>query len=340
MMREKIDGCLFGMALGDALGAKTEFLRYDDILKTFGTDGIQDLTDNPALVTDDTQMALAVAYALIETPRPYSVDTLEPIMQKHFIKWYQDPKNNRAPGMTCLSSIERLMSVENSDATWHSTTNISSKGCGANMRVQAVGLLPDDEKTRSGIAQFQSALTHAHPTALASADVTAWVIHDLLHEGAITTLLDRCLKYAQSQRHIYHEEWLGRLYQRDYFASDGITYIERGWDEIINILHKVNSALENPSFHADPCLTTGEGWIAEEAFATALYCFLLNPDNPTKVIRHGANSSGDSDSIACIAGAFAGVSHGIDAWQTDWVEKIEYRHELVATSNMLTQMWL
>ena len=166
------------------------------------------------------------------------------------------------------------MSVENSDATWHSTTNISSKGCGANMRVQAVGLLPDDEKTRSGIAQFQSALTHAHPTALASADVTAWVIHDLLHEGAITTLLDRCLKYAQSQRHIYHEEWLGRLYQRDYFASDGITYIERGWDEIINILHKVNSALENPSFHADPCLTTGEGWIAEEAFATALYTSL------------------------------------------------------------------
>lgn len=117
MMQEKIEGCLFGMALGDALGAKTEFLRYDDILKIYGTNGIQDLTDNPALVTDDTQMALAVAYALIEAPRPYHVGTLEPIMRKHFISWYQDPKNNRAPGMTCLSSIERLINAKNTDLT-------------------------------------------------------------------------------------------------------------------------------------------------------------------------------------------------------------------------------
>lgn len=208
------------------------------------------------------------------------------------------------------------------------------------MSVQAVGLLPDDEKTRAGIAQFQSALTHAHPTSLASADITAWVIHNLLHNGSIKTFLDRCIEYAQSQRQIYHEEWLGRLYQRDYFASDGNSYIERGWDEIINILYKVGSALENPAYHADPCLAIGEGWIAEEAFATALYCFLLYPDNPTKAIQHGANSSGDSDSIACITGAFSGAYYTVKSWQSDWLEKIEYRDELLSISNLLTQLWL
>ncbi|GAB5493262.1 MAG: ADP-ribosylglycohydrolase family protein [Phototrophicaceae bacterium] len=337
-MHKKIEGCLFGMALGDALGANTEFLRYEAILEKYGANGIQDLVGNPALVTDDTQMAIAVAEALIEAPRPYTTDSLETALSQHFIKWYQDPKNNRAPGMTCLSSIERLMSGAMTDLTWHSTTNIGSKGCGANMRVQAVGLLPEDEKTRAGIAQLQSAITHAHPTALIASDITAWVIHDLAHNGNIATLVDRCLVYAQSQRHVYHDKWLGRLYERDYFAKDGATYIERGWDEIISILYKIQTALKNPNYHADPCLATGEGWIAEEAFATALYCFLLYPDNPTKVIQRGANSSGDSDSIACIAGAFAGAYHGIDAWQTEWVTKIEYHDVLKTLANQINAL--
>ena len=59
-MQKKIEGCLFGMALGDALGAKTEFLRYEAILNKYGGKGIQELEGNPAKVTDDTQMALAV----------------------------------------------------------------------------------------------------------------------------------------------------------------------------------------------------------------------------------------------------------------------------------------
>lgn len=337
-MQSKIEGCLFGMALGDALGAKTEFLRYENIIEKYGKNGIQELEDNPALVTDDTQMAIAVAQALVEAPRPYTYLTLEPILQKHFIAWYQSPENNRAPGMTCLTSIERMMAGEKTDLSWHSTTNMNSKGCGANMRVQAVGLLPDDEVTRAGIAQLQSALTHAHPTALTAADMTAWVIHDLAHNGNIATLVDRCITYAQSQSHIYHMDWLGRLHERNNVANSPHDYIKRGWDELTDSLYKVQSAIATPNYHADPCLATGEGWIAEEAFATALYCFLLYPDNPIQVIRRGANSSGDSDSIACIAGAFAGAYHGIDGWQSDWINHIEYREELQLLADKLTTL--
>ncbi len=65
---------------------------------------------------------------------------------------------------------------------------------------------------------------------------------------------------------------------------------------------------------ADPCLITGEGWVAEEAFATGLLCFLLFPDDPVAAIRRAAVSSGDSDSIACLTGAFAGACHGLAAW--------------------------
>ena len=75
---------------------------------------------------------------------------------------------------------------------------------------------------------------------------------------------------------------------------------------------------------------TGEGWIAEEALATALLCFLLFVDEPVTALRRAACTAGDSDSIACLAGAFAGAYTGADAWPTEWADRIEYRGEVVA----------
>jgi ADP-ribosylglycohydrolase len=77
-------------------------------------------------------------------------------------------------------------------------------------------------------------------------------------------------------------------------------------------------------------MATWPRWIAEEAFATGLYCFLLLPEDPPAVVRRAAYSSGDSDSIAALAGAFAGAYHGADAWPKEWVRDIEYRDRLLA----------
>lgn len=92
------------------------------------------------------------------------------------------------------------------------------------------------------------------------------------------------------------------------------------------MLDRLESALRSPDAEADPCLATGAGWIAEEAFATGLYCFLLLPDDPQAVVRRAAYSSGDSDSIAALAGAFAGARHGLEAWPREWVRDIGRAH--------------
>lgn len=73
-----------------------------------------------------------------------------------------------------------------------------------------------------------------------------------------------------------------------------------------------------------PCAITGAGWVAEEALATGLLCFLF-PDDPLVVARRAVVSSGESGSIACLAGAFAGVYYGLDAWPKGWTERIESR---------------
>ncbi|MGJ3560624.1 ADP-ribosylglycohydrolase family protein [Streptomyces sp. INA 01156] len=89
-------------------------------------------------------------------------------------------------------------------------------------------------------------------------------------------------------------------------ATDLAAFIAHGWDETLAALDTVSAALDRPDPERDPCEVVGAGWIAEEALATALYCFLLFPEEPVAVVQRAAFSSGDSDSVAALAGAFAG----------------------------------
>lgn len=67
MDSDKAKGLIFGLAIGDALGYPTEFMTLDWIKADFDPDGIRDLPESPALFSDDTQMSMAVAEALIWT---------------------------------------------------------------------------------------------------------------------------------------------------------------------------------------------------------------------------------------------------------------------------------
>ena len=205
------------------------------------------------------------------------------------------------------------------------------------MRVMPVGLLKTDTFTRAKIAQFQAAYTHGHPTGLAAADLTAFVIADLAEGGDVLSLPKRVRAYAESQRENYHADWLGNLWERAIVMTTPQQYIAHGWDECLAALDKLDDALIKMDRYDDPCLSTGAGWVAEQAFTTALYCFLMFPDDPIAVIRRAAVTSGDSDTIACIAGSFAGAHHGIDAWPAAWVERIEYRDRILDVSAKLHQ---
>ncbi|MCP2327285.1 ADP-ribosylglycohydrolase [Hamadaea flava] len=319
----KASGAMFGLALGDALGKPTEFMRYAEITARFGPGGPAEPAGDPALVTDDTQMTLAVADALLAA-EALDAATLEPLWRKEFMDWAVSPENNRAPGMTCMRAIGRLAEGQ----PWIAATEAGSKGCGANMRVAPVGLVPQvPDADRAGMAQLQAALTHGHPTALAASDLTAFAVH-WLRDGLAPLSLPAALRQrCADQRGVYHVDWLGELWQRPGETTPE-EFIARGWDECAAILDRLEAALVAPDRDADPCLATGEGWIAEEALATGLLCFLLYADDPVAALRRGAVTAGDSDSIASLAGAFAGAAYGLAAWPSDWIGRIEYAAEL------------
>jgi ADP-ribosylglycohydrolase len=327
----RASGSLYGLAYGDALGRPTEFLTLDEIERRYGPDGPRELTGDPALVTDDTQMALAVAWALRDAAE-ITADAVEPLLRQRFVAWALSPENNRAPGRTCMRACAAL----EDGYRWQRATVPGSKGCGANMRVAPVGLLPGlDDATLAGLAQLQAGMTHGHPTALAAAELTAYTVKTIARDGAGLADVPRLLRErCAEQRCEYRDEWLGDLWERP-GATTPDDFIARGWDECRAALDRLDAALMLADRRADPCAITGAGWVAEEALATALLVALLFEDEPVAALGRAAATSGDSDSIACLTGAFLGAVHGLAAWPAEWAERIEYRHELAA----LGQAW-
>ncbi|MEU4824603.1 ADP-ribosylglycohydrolase family protein [Actinomadura sp. NPDC023710] len=322
----RASGAMFGLAYGDALGAPTEFLTMEQIHRRFGEHGPTQPDGDPALVTDDTQMAIAVGLGLLdalENP-PFTPDLITPMWRRRFVDWLNSPDNNRAPGNTCLRACRNLAAGE----SWVEATVAGSKGCGANMRVAPVGLAPGlSDETRAGASQLQAALTHGHPTGLAASELTAFAVRWLADGMAPSDLPAALRARCRDQRAVYHERWLGALWQQPGMDTPE-TFIARGWDECLAVLDRLDEAVARGDRTSDPCAATGAGWVAEEALATGLLCFLLLPEEPVGAIRRGAASSGDSDSIACLAGAFAGAHLGMDAWPGEWSARIEYAADL------------
>ncbi|TDD88163.1 ADP-ribosylglycohydrolase family protein [Actinomadura darangshiensis] len=317
---------MFGLAYGDSLGAPTEFLTMKQIHKRFGDHGPTQLNGDPALVTDDTQMAIAVGLALLDAldNPPFTPDLITPMWRRRFVDWLNSPDNNRAPGHTCLRACRGLAAGK----PWVDATVAGSKGCGANMRVAPVGLAPGlSDETRAGASQLQAALTHGHPTGLAASELTAFAVRWLADGTAPSDLAGALRARCHDQRTVYHERWLGTLWQQPGMDAPE-TFIARGWDECLAVLDRLDEAVARGDRTSDPCEITGGGWVAEEALATGLLCFLLFPDEPVEAIWRGAASSGDSDSIACLAGAFAGARLGMGAWPDEWSTRIEYAGDL------------
>ncbi len=102
MLKDKIAGALYGVAVGDALGGPLEFMTAEQIAQRHGlvTEMIGGgwLSLRPGETTDDTAMTMAVAEGIMEAP-----ESPIPSIGARFIRWANSgPKDI---GGTCRASI-------------------------------------------------------------------------------------------------------------------------------------------------------------------------------------------------------------------------------------------
>lgn len=324
---ERFRGSILGLAIGDAIGHPTEFISSVARIKAkYGERGVTGFNPSGAhqagTFTDDTQMTIAVMRALVRRGHA-SLDELMALMGDEFVAWAEHPSNNRAPGGTCLAGCRKLKQ----GAAWRDAGVKESKGCGAAMRAAPVGLLYfDDDDLMVKIAAAQSALTHSHPTGIASsvaaAAPVAWV--------AKGNGLDGIIEYTKKMVSKVTPDMLRDLKAREQDIE------EIGIGEMMAILDDTANALGESS--EDVCGLLGGAWVGEEAVACALWCVLTGDGDFKEAVLKGANSSGDSDSIACIAGSIVGALHGSAGIPSDWLAGVERTADLDALARVLHQV--
>lgn len=300
--RAAAGGLLLGGALGDALGWPVEFASWATIQARYGPAGILEPPD-PAVYTDDTQMTVALAEALIAAPGVRGDADLDALMNevsRRFIAWSHAPETPlTAPGNTCLAGVAAL----ERGVPWRQAGVAGSKGCGACMRVAPVGFFYQHAPARlQQVARAQGWLTHRHPASDAACVGAAFLVKLALEGMPVGAWPDAVLAAAAGLSGEF-DAAIGRVVQ----ALD--------WGDDRRALNAIGPL-------------RGGGWIAEEAVAMALYCVLRHPDDFVAATRLAANIDGDSDSVAAITGGLVGARLGPAGLPASWLARLKNRARL------------
>lgn len=353
-LKEKIRGSIVGGAVGDALGYPVEFWPLSSIKKKFGEKGITSyvLQENgKAVISDDTQMTLFTANGLLNgLANADKYGDLTSAVVEAYGEWYQtqNPESKdlhaphacwirdieelnvcRAPGLTCLDALRDVAHVRN-----------NSKGCGGIMRVApvALALYAQNQRlaanrdceleslySRETIAKLGgdcAAITHNHPLGYMSAALFVDVLYQLM-----------------SSRGTFGEFAVDIMYRMTEVAMKRLSSIytkEREVEELANLKSITDQAIRlamSDVADEEAIAQLGEGWVAEEAWAIALYCVMKHPDSFEDAIIASVNHSGDSDSTGSICGNLMGAIVGYDGIPDKFLKDLELKDVMLSLSD-------
>lgn len=176
-----------GLAIGDALGATTEFMTPREIKAKYGTlrkiVGGGWLRLKPGAVTDDTQMSFCIARAIRDSGK-WDLSAVA----RNFADWMKSRPIDI--GATCAKGISSYMR----NGTLEMPHNEWDAGNGGVMRMApvAIGSLGDDQLLKAWALQ-QAHLTHNHPLSDAACIAVGRMVHKALtggSKGALKTVAD------------------------------------------------------------------------------------------------------------------------------------------------------
>ena len=336
---DAVRGCIFGGAVGDALGYSIEFWNEDYIFERFGSKGItayeKDPASGKALISDDTQMSLFTANGILvgdteeavrgvrEKPRAYVMKAYKDWLKTQELSFGREKRRRRsadagyswlldvpelharrAPGNTCLSALEDGTEYED----YVEAKRNRSHGCGGIMRVAPLGVLREVEDIRDldmEGAQL-AAITHGDSLGYMPAAVLVHIINRIVFppEGKAMSLKDIVLEARDTAAELF----------------EGDPHLA----ELVDIIDRAVGLSENGApDDLDNIHQLGEGWVGEEALGISLYCTLQHQDDFSAGVIAAVNHRGDSDSTGAVTGNILGALLGYGGIEAKWKEDLE-----------------
>ena len=291
-IKDKMYGCLYGQAIGDALGLGSEFMNKDEVCKTYPNglckydQIIQDAHRRRWPIgawTDDTDMMLCILSAF-ENGK-FNIHKAA----QNFKDWFNGkPTGIGAHTFKVLCMSDYVDKPKICSKLWWDLSQNTSAANGALMRTSVVGLAHDNiEIQASEICQ----LTHYDPRCIGSCVIASLIIHNLVWNDYELTY-DEIIKIAKKfdERII---EWIDLAYRnKDISALD------------LDEQHSIGYTLRT--------------------LAAALWCY-WHASSFEEGLLAIVNEGGDADTNGAIACAILGAKFGYSSIPRYYIENLNNR---------------
>jgi len=307
-MLNKILGCLYGQALGDAFAMPAQ-VHPDDTERCFGwldswqaapADHLVHAGLPAGRITDDSEQAFSIAQAVIDAG---SVSLAAAV--NGLVSWYDRVDGDNCPfvGPSTRRGLNALKRGDDPRRTglWGDTN-------GAPMRIAPIGLLhPGDIEGAVADAAIVCMPTHfTQPAVSGAAAVAAAVAGAMTDEASLEDVIAAGLRGAD----------LGRAHGRRWFGCSVAFKIE-GALAIANSPGDKRARLRRIYDEVGATLNV------PETVGAAFGLLAMGAGDPKQTAILAANLSGDADTIGAIACAIAGAFAGYDAISADDIAVLE-----------------
>lgn len=299
----KAQGCLLGLACGDALGRPVEFQSAAEIEARHGT--VDEMLGHgthgqpPGTITDDTELALRIARSLVSTGGFDGAD-----IAARFVSWYETGPFDI--GLLTADALERLKAGEQWDragrTVWASRPEGRNAGNGSVMRCAPYALaFTSNERHLGQVSERSSAITHADPRCKRGCAILTLTIAAILRgEGTP----------------------LARALDATYPGQSTAQELSTAMDGLPNGI---------------PATEIHNGGYVVDALQAGLY-YALDAETAEEAIVRAINAGGDTDTVGAITGAVAGAGFGDDALPQKWLDAIDESDELRRLAHELTEL--
>lgn len=292
---------MLGAIIGDIVGAPYE---YNNVYKRNEVKPFENILFGKSCFTDDSVLTLAVARALTDNVNETDDIVLKKRVEKRLQEYYKKYSfEKKILGNTLVFDRygKNFKKWAESDFSW----NGKSTANGAAMRSASVGWLYEDLERTMAVAEITAKPTHDSKEAITAAKAVAASVY-----------LARNKKSKEEIKKFLEEKF-------SYELSEDI----HSGPEIKARIKKIR--LDSKSYRRKQILELKFGDLidcnAKKTVENALYAFLISKDFKD-CIKTAISFGGDSDTIACIAGAVAEAYYGIpEDWRKRAMEVLEKR---------------
>lgn len=290
---DKVKGCLFGLAIGDALGVHTEGMSPYKIREKFNY--VEDFLSDEPIGSDDTEFALLNALLLLKYGEK---------INSHDIarEWMENLGNQKGPfkgaGFSELMAIENLRRGLNPPL---SGMHAHSWSDGLAMRVAPFGIInAGNPEMSSEFAERDGIVTHSGEgifcgKAVAAAISTA-IVSDNINE-IFSSALNAVPKNSWCYRSITNAISVG-------------SNPDKSSDVILKLFERI------------ACNYYPWSDLGPEAVGLSFGVIAASEGDFTKGILNGVNVGRDTDTIAAITGAILGAKTGYRKIPEKWSGRI------------------